>query len=70
MPRTKKNIDEEVEVSMPVAEGEAPAHFSMEDEVTAVENVEATEAVKFIENGVLYIQKNGRVYNAMGQLVK
>lgn len=48
----------------------APAHFLLEDEATAVENVETADVVKFIENGVLYIQKNGRVYNAMGQLVK
>jgi len=38
---------------------------------TDVESIDANEkAVKFIENGVLYIQKNGRVYNAMGQIVK
>lgn len=48
----------------------APAHFLIEDEVTAVENIDATNVVKFIEEGNLYIQKNGRVYNAMGQLVK
>lgn len=49
---------------------QAPAQYLLEDEVTAVENVEAVEAVKFFQNGVLYIQKNGRVYNAMGQLIK
>lgn len=56
-----------------VEEAAAPAvlHITFaEDEVTAVENVETADAVKFIENGVLYIQKNGRVYNAMGQIVK
>lgn len=40
------------------------------DEVTAVENVETEEAVKFFENGTIFIKKDGRVYNAMGQLVK
>lgn len=40
------------------------------DEVTAVENVEANEAVKFFENGNIYIRKNGRVYNVAGMLVK
>lgn len=57
----------------PAAEGEAAGPMRITfvtDEVTAVENVEANEAVKFFENGILYIQKNGRVYNAMGQLVK
>lgn len=52
------------------AESSAPAHFTLEDEVTAVEDVEASDAVKFIENGVLYIRKNGQVYTATGMLVK
>ena len=42
-----------------------------ENDVTNIENVEASEkAVKFIENGKLYIQKDGVVYDAMGKTVR
>ena len=38
---------------------------------TALETVEnAEKAVKSIVNGQLFIEKNGHVYNAMGQMVK
>lgn len=37
---------------------------------TAVENVVADEVVKFMQNGQLFIMKNGVLYNAMGQMVK
>ena len=38
---------------------------------TALENVqEAAQSTKVIENGVLYIIKNGVRYNAQGQIVK
>ena len=38
---------------------------------TALETVESAEkAVKTIVNGQLFIEKNGHVYNAMGQMVK
>ena len=38
---------------------------------TAVENVESSaKAVKVMRNGILYIEKNGRTYNAMGQIIK
>lgn len=56
-----------------VEEAAAPAvlHITFaEDEVTAVENVESADAVKFIENGQILIKKNGVVYNVMGQIVK
>lgn len=48
----------------------APQFIWIADETTAVENVEAAKAVKFIENGVLYIRKNGQVYTATGMLAK
>ena len=42
-----------------------------ENDVTNIQNVEASErAVKFIENGKLYIQKDGVVYDAMGKTVR
>lgn len=38
---------------------------------TAVDNAEdGTKAVKFIENGQMFIKKNGVVYNAQGAIVK
>lgn len=37
---------------------------------TALENIEAEQTVKFIENGQLIIIKNGIRYNALGQIVK
>ena len=37
---------------------------------TAVEDVVADEVVKFMQNGQLFIMKNGVLYNAMGQMVK
>jgi len=41
-------------------------------EETAVENVEATKATaeKFIENGTLYIRREGIRYNALGQIAE
>ena len=42
-----------------------------ENGATAIENIEANEtAVKFIENGKLFIRKNGVVYDATGAVVK
>ena len=53
---------------------QAPARyylFNEESNATDIQNVEETEnAVKFIENGKLYIQKNGVVYDAMGKTVR
>ena len=41
------------------------------NEATNIQNVEGAEkAVKFMENGKLYIQKNGVVYDAMGKTVR
>ena len=41
------------------------------ENTTNIENVEANEAVvKFIENGKLYIKKNGVTYNVVGAVVK
>lgn len=38
---------------------------------TDIDNINATiESRKFMENGVLFIQRNGRLYNAQGKLIK
>ena len=37
----------------------------------AVDNVDASsKAVKVLKNGLLLIEKNGKTYNAQGQVVK
>ena len=54
--------------------GSAPSAFRIVEGVnntTSVETVEASEkAVKFFENGQLFIQKNGVVYDMTGRAVK
>lgn len=41
------------------------------DVVTSIDEISAeTGATKFIENGILYIRRGGKVYSAQGQLVK
>lgn len=40
------------------------------DAPTALENVTAEKAVKFVKNGQLYIRKNGVLYNALGSIVE
>lgn len=52
------------------ADAAIQAHYSFADEVTALEDTKAGEAVKFIENGTIYIKKNGQIFNAMGQVVR
>ena len=48
-----------------------PFVFNGEQTATGVENVQGNvQSTKVIENGVLYIIKNGVKYNAMGQEVK
>jgi len=48
-----------------------PFVFNGEQTATGVENVQGNvQSTKVIENGVLYIIKNGVKYNAMGQIVK
>lgn len=46
--------------------------FAGEQTATDLENVERTEApsIKVMENGILYIIRDGRMYNAQGMLVK
>ena len=46
--------------------------FNQEQTVTGVENVQGdnVQSTKLIENGVLYIIKNGVRYNVQGQMVK
>ncbi|MBQ7672755.1 MAG: hypothetical protein IJS49_06735, partial [Paludibacteraceae bacterium] len=42
-----------------------------ENGATGIENVEGQEkAVKFIENGQIYIRKDGVVYDAMGRVIR
>lgn len=55
----------------------APSHrmrfiFNEEQQATGVENVQGdkVQCTKVIENGVLYIRHNGKIYNAQGQIVK
>ncbi len=50
----------------------APARILFnENGATGIENVEGQEkAVKFIQNGQIYIQKNGVVYDAMGRVIR
>ena len=45
--------------------------FNEENNATAIDNLEAGENIrKFVENGRLYIIRNGVVYDAMGRAVK
>ena len=54
----------------PVPAGAPMIRFE-ENNATDIKGVEANEAaVKFIENGKLFIQKNGVVYDMMGTIVK
>lgn len=56
--------------------GDAPKRIRMviaeEEQVEAVENVETADekAVKFIENGQIFIKRGENIYNAQGQIVK
>lgn len=47
-----------------------PVRIDETETATDLEAVETDKAVKYIENGQLLIRKNGRVYNAMGQIIK
>lgn len=43
----------------------------VEDETTSISNTAADgQTVKFIQNGMLFIQKNNHVYNVLGEVVK
>ncbi len=46
-----------------VAEGE---EFTIDNGELRIEN---SSAVKYIENGILYIERNGKTYNAQGQII-
>ena len=54
------------------AQNNAPKRIQMVfNETQAVENVETTiEAVKFMENGQIYIRRGENIYNVQGQIVK
>lgn len=61
-------------LKVPAAAAAAPARALRIVEGPAVatdlESVDANSAVKFFENGQLFIKKNGVVYTVMGQIVK
>ena len=53
---------------MPAAAVTVSATFSL---ATALDNTDVNaKAVKRLENGILVIEKNGRLFNAQGQLIK
>ena len=58
---------------MVIGEATAPSIriIEAENNATNIQNLEGSEkAVKFIENGKLYIKKNGVIYNAVGAVVR
>jgi hypothetical protein len=66
------NVDAGQSAGMPVRRG-MPAHIGGPAQIpTGVENVQGdnVQSTKVVENGVLYIIKNGVKYNAQGQIVK
>lgn len=66
------NVDAGQSAGMPMRRG-MPAHIGGPAQVpTGVENVQGdnVQSTKVVENGVLYIIKNGVKYNAQGQMIK
>lgn len=58
-------------LEVPDGQTAAPARFWMEEDATNIESIEAAEeGVKFIENGKLFIKKNGVVYDMLGTIVR
>lgn len=58
-------------VILPPAQQDAPEAIRIIENATDIQNIEANEAaVKFIENGKLFIKKNGVVYDAVGAVVR
>jgi len=54
-----------------IGEATAPGAIRIIENATDINNIEDVEnAVKFIENGQLFIKKNGVIYNAVGAVVK
>ena len=54
-----------------LAASQAPARFYIFNGATNINNIEdVDDAVKFMENGKLFIKKNGVIYNAVGAKVK
>ena len=58
--------------SSPAPAKRARVVFDGEQTVTGIDNIEGTDApsLKVMENGLLYIIRDGRTYNAQGQLIK
>lgn len=49
----------------------APAIIRVVDDATNIKNIESKEdVVKFIENGKLFIKKNGIVYDVLGRVIR
>jgi len=56
---------------MEIGQATAPGAIRIIENATNIMNVDDVEnAVKFIENGKLFIKKNGVIYNAVGAVVK
>ena len=54
-----------------LSNSQAPARFYIFNGATNINNIEdVDDAVKFMENGKLFIKKNGVIYNAVGAKVK
>ena len=70
---TVEKVDTNIKIEVNgVNSYDVPIHVVYDATQTAVENVstENTNAVKVIENGILYILRNGNTYNAMGMEMK
>ena len=58
-------------ISVPASAPSVIRIIEGENNATDINNIEANEeAVKFMENGKLYIKKNGVIYNVVGAVVK
>ena len=61
----------EISFTMPAEDVVIDGEFTQSGYPTAVDNAEdGTKAVKFIENGQMFIKKNGVVYNVLGTIVR
>ncbi len=64
------NDHQRIEYARPDQGTSAPGYFTSKKTPTAAENVTvAPSAQKLLRNGILYILRNGKTYNANGQLI-
>ena len=64
------NDHQRIEYARPDQGTSAPGYFTSKTTPTAAENVTvAPAAQKLLRNGILYILRNGKTYNANGQLI-